>query len=689
MSLFLTKTERETLNELPAHSQTFALLEALVGRVNDRATSPGLSDGSCTSLWWHHAAEFLTDAAFVHAIRPSERVASWLRSNGLSIARRPAADWAGPPFRGYNGGDAVGSLETAHLTWGLSIVIDLAPDVFTACEYDEIASVIRSNGLVPCGRFLDTTTFCHNWNLVLLAGYAVAAAVLDDADALSKATAWFPLSADHFQPDGSYGESLGYANYAAYSLVLAREAITRHTSTVNLTLEPYARMVQWEAQALLYRKPLAGWGAESRSRSANFGDSPALFRPSGDVLAHIATHARESMPVEAGLARWLLDTLYFPANEPPPHDLASFGFLPGFGFLTVVNLPKAAEPLSPAAAASPTLQAFSCGDVYARDAWNGRTILAMRTPSEPRHATAHSHGDINSFILAHRNERLLLDPGHSCYRNIIHELEASTATHSTCTFETPATAIPPSVKLTQRGGINRPIIRDGASVRGGAAIDLGGRRLFAGQIGALSAVVSEGAPLYGPPIRSFTRTWLLCGENALFIIDKIEADVPITTTWNWLFNNRDGQLDIDYQSQPRLIARRGDAGLLMSTSCAAVRSGPIYGYVHDCYHPLPGQLGEGAPGSGILMRWTELEPARSRMVVHSLCFDSRAAISAWKVVSDSGKHSILGPGSKECWTVSFDNDKNSVECSEHLSGCFYSLAKSLEGEISLTRTGNR
>lgn len=683
MSLFLTDSERARLQELPSSSPDAALLSAMTLRVEQRATAPGLSDRSATTDWWHHAAEYLTDAALVQAVRASPKVEAWLRAALLGIVRRPIADWAGPPFRGFDGAYLIGSLETAHLSWAVAIAFDLSAEIFTDSEREEISRVLREFGLESCRRFLASTNFCHNWNCVLLAGFAAAAAVLGDDDAVAEAAAWFPLAVDHFQPDGSYGESLQYANYAAYSLMLAHEAIVRRAPATALTLEPYARIVTWAAQSLFYRKPLSGWGTIDRARSANFGDSAALFRPSGDLLMHIAARAQKTLPREAGLARWLFDTLYFPANEPPPHDLASFGFLPGFGFLSVILIGEAAAPLAPAEAGLATTAAFSSGDALARDAWNGLTTLAARTASEPRHATAHIHGDVNSFILVHRRERLLLDPGHSCYRNLAHDLEGASLTHNTCTFEIAGSAAAPARILTQRGGINRPILREGTTLRGAAPIDLGGRRLITARVGAVSVIGSEAAPLYGAPLRTFTRFWILCGAHALFIVDRLESDEPVRTTWHWLLNNRDGLLDLQFARPDGLLARRGDAGLKLKHFGGGQMSGPIYANVHDAYHPLPAQRGEGQPGSGLLMRWTEAAPATARTVIHALCFDDPAAILGWSLIGGHDTFSLAGPEGREKWSLHPSADGTDLRVEESVTGQTYRVVREADGGWSL------
>jgi hypothetical protein len=481
---------------------------------------------------------------------------------------------------------------------------------------------------------------------------------------------------DHFQPDGSYGESLQYGNYAAFSLVLAREALLRAGVASPLPLEPWVGYVRWAAHSFFYNKPLSGWGPSARPRSANFGDSGAIFRPSGDLLLHIASRGRDSHPAEAGLARWLFDTLYPAGTDPEPHDLASFGFVPGFGFLSPILLQQAAAAVPPSESCEPATRAFSCGDAFARE---GETILAVRTPAKPRHATAHIHGDVQSFVLVHRNERLLLDPGHSCYRNIFHDLEAASHTHNTCTFEVPAAAGDPARVLGQRGGINRPIVRGADAPRGAVPVDLGGRRLLCARSARVSVIVSEAAPLYGSPLRIFTRFWLLCGANVLFVVDRIEADSPVRTTWNWLFNNRDGLLDITVQRPYTLIARRGGSGVKLIHCGGAVVSGPVHALVHDAYHPLPAQQGEGRPGSGHLMRFTETVPATCRTVVHAMGLDAAASVGDWTADVRADGVTLENASRAHCWKLNAATD-DAIEITDENSGSTQTISQNADGQ---------
>lgn len=671
MSLLLSDAERESIRTLRGAEPVMAgMYWALLNRVDRRAASPAIGDVDTTTHWWHHCSEYLTDAAMALAVhyKPPESVAAWLRAATLAIVRRPVDDWVGPAFRDHAAKPPVGNLETAHLTWAVAIVLDLAPHIFTNGERDEIAKALREKGIALCHAWVRSKKQAANWRCILNAGVAVAGAVLNDAEAVTSAAAVYAECSDFFQPDGSYGESLQYGNYALYGLMLAREALSRRDPTLDLPLGSAYRKPVWDAQALFYRKPLAGWGAMPMARSANFNDSAAIHRSTADVLLHISARAREKYPEEAGLARWLFDTLYLPIVEQGHHDRASFGFMNDFGFLSLLHWPDSAKPVSPVEAGLPTAAGFECGDAFARDAWNGRTILAMRTGTAPLYAMGHAHGDYNSFILAHNQERLLVDPGHSCYRNVIHDLECSTAMHNTCTFTDAG-----GRTLQQHRGRQRRMVGD-------APVDEGTRRLLLQRVGDMSVIGSEAAASYGEPIASFTRFWILCGTNVLFIVDRVAATAPVKTSWNFLLNNRDDLLDLKQPAPDRVVARRGAAGMKLFHLGGGRPAGPFHAFVHDAYHTRPNQLGEGQMGSGALLRWSESTPATERTVVHAIAVDDPGSVAGWHLKVGEPHHAVLeSPGARQVWKLIVDASRQTMSVEETVAGRKLSIGRDADG----------
>src|SRR5690606_7794742 len=134
------------------------------------------------------------------------------------------------------------------------------------------------------------------------------------------------------------------------------------------------------------------------------------------------------------------------------------------------------------------------------------------------------HGDLNSFVLVHNNERLLVDPGHSCYRNLTHGIETSSYTHNTCVFTTQDGSDlglqedqHKARRLEQSSNIRRRI---GPDFSVSPACDRGARRLIAQRQNNVTVIGSEAGNLYGAPIKEFTRFWFLCGAHALFVVDR-------------------------------------------------------------------------------------------------------------------------------------------------------------------------
>jgi hypothetical protein len=606
MAVFLSDTERtQILNELQAGNPLVSRFHAaLRKRVHERIATKGLLGPNTTTAWYYPAAEYLSDAAMLYALEPDgstadERLVVWLRTVTLDIARTPAYDWVGPAFRDHSE-PLTGHLETAHLCWALSAVYDLARDAFPESEQAEIRQALTEKGITLCRRWIDKNTHLANWRGILMSGVLVAASVLgaagdpDEALIDQYVTEW-QRCALAFQPDGSYGESLQYGNYLAFALMLAYESLCRTypEKAALLNVGTYGKGIRWVASSMFYARPLSGWGTEARARAANFNDSAALFRPSGDLLLHLAV--RSESGEEKQLARGLFAAYYEPVPTQGPHDLATFGMNNDWGFLTLPLLTQESQSLTPKEADLPLTHSFSNGHAFMRDSWDGKTIVAINGGGDGLHGPGHLHGDLNSFILVHNGERLLVDPGHSCYRNLIHGLESSTQTHNTCTFLVERETLglqedmAKSTMLEQKSVLPRRLLVNGVP---GAAVDRGNRRLLAERDDVVSVVGSEIGQACGAPIQQFTRLWLLAGSHVLFVVDRIEASQPVTTMWNWLVNNRDGQAQVDSQSdRPRRIvpdrstkrSRHEAFSPTLSDRHGPGRIGhPVYGYVHDC-----------------------------------------------------------------------------------------------------------
>lgn len=646
---------RDSLERQPLLSRFRAALhERVYARVATKGLlGPDATTGTPAAPWYYPAAEYLSDAAMLYAIEPDQRLANWLRTVALDIARTSAYDWAGPAFRDHSE-PLTGHLETAHLCWALATAYDLAKGAFSESEQAELRQALADKGIPLCQRWLAANNHLANWRGILTSGVVVAAAVLGDEALLDDYVPELRVCALAFQPDGSYGESLQYGNYLAFALTMAHESLARNypERAATLDVSAYGRGLRWIVSSLFYQKPMSGWDHQPRARAANFNDSAALFRPSGDVLLHLA--ARSDSAEERGLARYAFETYYANVPTQGPHDLATFGMLNDWGFLTLPLLTIDQPALPPAEANLPLTHSFSNGHAFMRDAWDGRTIVAINGGGDALYGPGHLHGDLNSFILVHNRERLLVDPGHSCYRNLIHGLESSTQTHNTCTFLVEQEALglqedkAKATVLEQKSVLPRRLLKNGLL---GEPISRGNRRLLAERNDVVSVVGAEVSAAYGDPIRRFNRFWLLAGAHVVFVIDQIEAAQPVTTIWNWLVNNRDGRANLE-STADCLIVRRGEAGMKLLHTAGGTLGHPVYGYVHDAYHVEPAGRGEGRPGSGLLYRWTETQPAERRTVVHAIALDDAWQIDGWQLVQKENAYTLTN-GSKR-WTLETD-----------------------------------
>lgn len=655
MPIFLNDTEKALIFTGIAENDSLisTFYYALQERVYERVSWGNLLGPNATTIWWHSAAEYLSDAAMSYALNPTPELAQWLKTETLAIVRKSVYEWVGPEFRDHSK-PFTGHLETAHLCWGVSAVVDLAKDVFSESEQQEIRAALQEKGITLCRRWIQKNNHLANWRSILVSGTLVSAVVLEDETTLRELLPELELCQQALQDDGSYGESLQYGNYLLLALTFAKEAIIRkypirHSSFVNRHSS-----ITWFSTSMFYAKPLHGWGNEPRARAANFNDSAAIFRPSGDVLLHIA--ARSENETEKGLAKWLFEKYYASSPTQSPHDLATLGMRNDWGFLTLPLLTYPSDSISPEEAKLPLTTSFSNGNAFIRDAWEGKTIIAVNGGSEPLNGLGHLHGDLNSFILVHNNERLLADPGHSCYRNLIHGLESSSQTHNTCTFLIEKESLGLQEDLAKASLLEQKSVFPRRTIVNGIAgdkISRGDKRLICAKDDAISVVGAEVSKAYGSPIQEFSRFWVLAGSHVLFIIDRIAADAPVTTLWNWVVNNRDSKTSWQKENNC-LTVKKNEAGMKLFHGGNGTWSFPVYGFLHDAYHPEPNQLGEGHSGDSLLFRFTEKEKSKARTVVHAIALDEPNLLEKWQLEVNENRYTLKSDTRK--WTLQLNDD---------------------------------
>ena len=675
-SLFLTDYERRNLNtreRVPMDARWM-----IRRRAEKQAITPGLVQQDSSVDWWHCSFEHIVDACMSHALKADKQIGSWIRTVVMAIVRRPDREWAGPAFRPLGPGPQMGHLETAHISWACSMALDLCSDVFSEDEQNEVRTILRDRAVPMCRRWIDRHNHLNNWRCVLLAGMAVPAAVLGDREALEYCADEWCTCIEAFEHDGSYGEGLQYSNYAIIGLMLTWEALHRFDPTLadKLPIERYGRCIRWHVGSLLYKKPFGGeWGGHPRARSLNFNDSAAIFVASPEVLLHIASRCKDTLPAEAAVARWIFEEYWCPISDFRTNERVGVGRLSGWSLPFIGHLSDLPPARSPQDVGLNRIQQFDCGDTIIRDAWGGSTVLGIRGGGQ-LYCHGHLHADLGHFILTHGNERMLVDPGHSCYRGSVHALEGTSAHHNTCTFilDEPEDTIewePPKYRKLEQN-VEIPRRRLGPDGRPGALVDRGAKRLITKDTGAFSLFGQEVSAAYPDEIEHFARYYLMIGSHTLFVVDNIRASEPVRTCWNWILNNRDNELDLKTFGD-RFVARRGSAGMkLVHLGEGTMNMG--HGWVHAAYHPKPNSLGEGPSGSATILRFQEDTALKERWTVHAINLDSIGMIAGWHLLDDQTADAVIeSPHRDERWALSIDRQSGLVVLEERIGGNSWSL----------------
>ncbi len=646
MSIMLTDKRKAELQELLKKDKRFLQLwNDYVARV---ATYTGKEKNELAPMydrtkWWHYVWERVGDAAFVYAMTGDKVVGSYVHDVVMDMySKKHFDEWTGPWFRKVTD-PGVGRLETSHISCAICTAYDMCPELFSAEEKEKILNSLRERILPWCKRFVENTTSFSNWWIVLFNGYATAAAILNDEAAIEYAVNYFNFCLNAYNKD-SYGESVQYSNYAGLHLVHAYEMLVARKPELAEKLDTSfeANMMKWYAASFMYMKPMndPDWGDKEYPRTINFGDSAAIFRPTGDVLMHVAKNFAATRPEDAGLAMWLFETTY--KEDLPPYDSSTFGFINTYHYHTFINYVSTDEvkPLSPKEAGMPLVNTFETGTITYRNDWdNPKLILGIQGGYVPNNVAGHRHQDQNSFVLAYNNERLLADPGHCCYRLCSWKFSKTDDSHNTWTFE------------KENGDIiHQTIVSKSFSHEGGPMPSMN-KLERCEKIDNIFICQSDCAKAYGDEIEKAQRTWIACGDNAMFIVDRIKSKIPVKPIAHFVFNNR-GEMDLTDDRvfyKKRVVFRRNGVGiklLPMDVKSYETEMKLNWGFMHDCYHPEPNRLGQGKEGSALIYDYKPTEFVKEYVAVYAIILDTDGNIAKWHTPDVGVNNYYIEPGDK-------------------------------------------
>ncbi len=642
MGLFVSNQRKEEMQSLIKTDKRFnKLWEDYVRRVAGYTDTTDLVKMYDVTKWWHLIWERIGDAAFVYLMNGDEKAGAFVHDTVMHtcLGRKPE-EWIGPFFRKMKE-PPVGQLETAHISCAISAAYDMCPDLFSDEEKEIVKRLLRERILPWCKEFVDAGGWFNNWRMVLLNGYTVAACILGDNDAVKYAVEKFNLLTGAYNSD-SYGESVQYSNYASLNLTHAYEVLISYDPSLKEKLDSsyQANMIKWYAASFMYMKPLndVNWGDMPYPRTLNFGDSASIFRPTGDVLMHVAKRFAKSRPDDAALAMWLFETTY--KEDVGPYDRSTFGFFNQYHYYTFINYVSAAEvkPLSPKEVGMPLISVFETGMVAYRTSWdNTKLILGIQGGYKPNNVTSHRHKDQNSFILAYKNERMFADPGHCCYRLETQRFSKSEDSHNTWTFE------------KENGEIIRQTIVSGNFIAGVEQPMNELKRCE--KIDDLFICQSDCAKAYGDEIEKAQRTWMVLGDNMMFIVDSFKSKVPVKPIAHFVLNNRgEGLTDDRIFYKKRVVFRRNGIGMKffpLNVEGYDVNMAMNWGALHECYHPEANRLGQGREGTALIYDFSPDGYTYEYTAVYGVILDSDKEIGRWHTPDVGKNHYYIEPGDKK------------------------------------------
>lgn len=643
MSCFIKKEEIQAFQQSKENGIQKHLYELLKSRVSYNTRENRLVQSSDTQEWYHLVWERMSDAAFLYHMEKDERLGKWVHDRTMEIVKLSAEDWVGPWYRNNLRKRKVGALETGHITLAVCEAYENARDVFTPEEQQEIREALRTKGMLLCRRFADEILegkSGYNWFMVLLNGYGTAAIVLEEKEEIRHALELIEVLAKLYNAD-SYGESVQYSNYASLHLAFLMEIMIRsgNAEVSGLPISCYGNLMEWYAASFQRMKYAEEFQCEV-PRTFAFGDSSNLFRPTGNLLAHIAVRLKESDPKKAGLASWLFETVYG-QERPLTDELATFGFFNQFAYHSILMYPDMCKPLSPREAGLPLDMRFEVGHILIRDRWEDpRMALAIAGGYEPLHTHVHRHLDQNSFQLTVGRERMLVDPGHCCYRLESQKKSLDEISHNVV-----------SVRYHDRLLRQRPVEQEWG--RGEASVF--NKLLVNEHFGNLQIIISDATGLYEKPVARVVRIWVVRVPDIVAVADYVLAEAPVELITRLVANNRDNRLQMERRDAHLLTLKRRDS-ILEVYQAQSMADGeeeePDFSYewsfLHNYYHPLPNQAGQGKEGSASVYVWTSSRKAKEhrRIQVYvgrcsDTCSDSLSGMCSGSCSGSTGGYDVV------------------------------------------------
>lgn len=354
-------------------------------------------------------------AARIYFLSGEPRLGRYIHDYTLHAAALPDWFWYGEstlkPL--YAKGVKTASLITAHLAQTMALVLSLAPDLFSPEEKRQLEDVFRRNCHESSIRFIRRLKGnASNWNAVIAGGLLVSSKYFYDAPSLEMALTELENYASRgLEPDGSYGEGLGYFYYGYSQLSCAYDRMTQAERERVFLKSPLRKSPEWIVYHYYNNMPDPG-------QRSNY---KAVFQDANYFT---------SMP---GGLRKIFVSFY---NDP----------------IIRLGLETLRGPAPDVLKALPTVRGFLNGTCFIRSSWEPDAAVLAAHLNIPVKANGHHRPENGNFSFAVNGLPIVMHAGNTnLYRRPIHlNYAARTASANTVAIDGTDQRLPPSGQSRNR-----------------------------------------------------------------------------------------------------------------------------------------------------------------------------------------------------------------------------------------------
>ena len=325
--------------------------------------------------------------------------------------------WMGQTYRNWLKDDVkkrYADLNTLPFARILNLLLVRCRDLFSAEEIARMEAKYREFVLESAYEDLQRRRKWqpNNWTAILSGALLLSAKYFNDTEkaafAVETLTGYFQSS---FEPDGSYGEGVGYAGYAMSVLPDVLPYLTAAERETLFRTSPLHLVTRW----MVYHDFC---NPEKYARIA-FCDDNSFALPPVAVMYVLALESGDSAAAYLGSrTKW----------RAPWWNWNAASYLLGGG--------KDPEVKSPDALNLPLTAQFASGELIARSGWKaGDTVFGCYF-NVPTKVSAHKRRESGNFVFGYNGFPIVVHSGNTnLYRRPIHQLSIRTSAANTVTVD--------------------------------------------------------------------------------------------------------------------------------------------------------------------------------------------------------------------------------------------------------------